>query len=115
MSIHLAGGSRLALALLFLPTAALAEDGEGHDTKRHDDVLVVAQREPAAIEQAPNTRASVTAGQIQTTINALNVEDALKYLPSLVIRKRHIGDTQSPLATRTSAVNMPSAWSASSA
>ena len=104
MSIHLAGASRLTLALLFLPTAALAEEGEGHDTKRHDDVLVVAQREAAAIEQAPNTRASVTAEQIQTTINAVNVEDTLKYLPSLVVRKRHIGDTQSPLATRTSGV-----------
>jgi iron complex outermembrane receptor protein len=32
----------------------------------------------------------------------VNVEDTLKYLPSLVVRKRHIGDTQAPLATRTS-------------
>ena len=32
----------------------------------------------------------------------MNVEDALKYLPSLIVRKRHIGDTQAPLATRTS-------------
>ena len=28
----------------------------------------------------------------------------LRYLPSLLVRKRHIGDTQAPLATRTSGV-----------
>ena len=39
---------------------------------------------------------------VATTINALTVEQALKYLPSLVVRQRHIGDTQAPLATRTS-------------
>ena len=29
---------------------------------------------------------------------------SLRYLPSLLVRKRHIGDTQAPLATRTSGV-----------
>ena len=104
MSIHFGGASRLILALFLLPTAAFAEESDGHDTKPHDDVLVVAQREAAAIEQSPATRATITAEQIRTTINAVNVEDTLKYLPSLVVRKRHIGDTQSPLATRTSGV-----------
>ena len=37
-------------------------------------------------------------------MNVVNVEDALRYLPSLLVRKRHIGDTQAPLATRTSGV-----------
>ena len=67
-----------------------------------DDILVTAQRQTQTIENAPSTRAIVTADQIATTINAVNVEDALKYLPSLIVRKRHIGDTQAPLATRTS-------------
>ena len=39
---------------------------------------------------------------IATTIHAQTVEDTLKYLPSLVVRKRHIGDSQAPIATRTS-------------
>ncbi|MEJ0066057.1 MAG: hypothetical protein WDM85_12080 [Caulobacteraceae bacterium] len=34
--------------------------------------------------------------QIETTINAVNAEDALKYLPDVLIRKRHIGDTPGP-------------------
>lgn len=67
-----------------------------------DDILVTAQRQTQTIENAPTSRASVDANTIAATINARNVEDALKYLPSLVVRKRHIGDSQAPLATRTS-------------
>ncbi|WP_174296303.1 TonB-dependent receptor [Sphingomonas bacterium] len=67
-----------------------------------DDILITAQRKVQTIENAPASRASVDATTIATTINARNVEDTLKYLPSLVVRKRHIGDSQAPLATRTS-------------
>ena len=35
----------------------------------------------------------------------MNVEDTLKYLPSLLVRKRYVGDTQAPLATRTTGLN----------
>ena len=70
--------------------------------KPQDDILVVAQRRTQKIDNAPGSVATVTADTIATTVNALNVEQALKYLPSLVIRQRHIGDTQAPLATRTS-------------
>ena len=72
------------------------------EARRTDDILVIAERQTRTIEAAPNSHASVTAAEIATTINAINVEDTLKYLPSLVVRKRHIGDTQAPLATRTS-------------
>ena len=50
----------------------------------------------------PNTTESITADQIAEKINVINVEDALKYLPSLIVRKRNFGDQQAPLATRTS-------------
>src|SRR3954466_6633166 len=46
----------------------------------------------------------VTASKAQEQINAVNTEDMLKYAPSLVVRKRHYGDTQDPVATRTSGV-----------
>ena len=42
--------------------------------------------------------------QAQISINAVNTEDMMKYMPSIVVRKRHYGDTQDPLATRTSGV-----------
>ena len=66
------------------------------------DILVTAQKQQEGIENAPSTRATIDARTIQATVNAVNVEDTLKYLPSLIVRKRHIGDTQAPLATRTS-------------
>lgn len=72
------------------------------DEQRAGDILVTAQRRADTIENAPNARAAVTDETIRTTINARNVEDTLRYLPSLTVRKRHIGDTQAPLATRTS-------------
>jgi len=66
------------------------------------DILITAQRQRQSIENAPSTTASIDADQISRSVNAMNVEDTLKYLPSLIVRKRHIGDTQAPLATRTS-------------
>jgi iron complex outermembrane receptor protein len=52
--------------------------------------------------QLPATTESVTRQQIGETINVMNTEDALKYLPSLIVRKRNFGDQYAPLATRTS-------------
>ena len=40
----------------------------------------------------PTTRETVTREDIERTINATDAEDALKYLPSLLVRKRYIGD-----------------------
>jgi len=64
--------------------------------------LITAERQSRTIENAPTTRATIDADRLATTVNAVNVEDSVKYLPSLIVRKRHIGDTQAPLATRTS-------------
>ena len=47
----------------------------------------------------PSTRTEIAA-----TVNATTVEDALKYLPAIFVRRRHIGDTQAPITTRTSGV-----------
>jgi iron complex outermembrane receptor protein len=55
--------------------------------------------------QLPQTASSVTAAQIDETINAVDVEDAVKYFPSIFVRKRNYGDNQPVLATRTWGVN----------
>jgi iron complex outermembrane receptor protein len=44
--------------------------------------------------------ASVTATRVRQTVNALDAEDAVKYLPSVFLRKRNNGDTQATMATR---------------
>ncbi len=85
-----------AVSFAALATPSLADDAPP------GDILVTAQKQQGRIENAPSSRATVDAKTIAATTNAVNVEDAVKYLPSLIVRKRHIGDTQAPLATRTS-------------
>ncbi len=91
------------LASAAAPHAAHAAHTRADDADDQHDIVVTAQQ-AATGNAAPATRASVTARQVEDTVNAVNVEDTVKYLPSLVVRKRHIGDTQAPLATRTSGV-----------
>ena len=56
-------------------------------------VTVVGGGQPTSLPtQIPATMESVTREQIERTVNATDSEDALKYLPSLLVRKRYIGD-----------------------
>lgn len=55
--------------------------------------------------QLPQTTASTTAAQIETTTNAVDAADTIKYLPSLLVRKRNYGDNQEVLATRNWGIN----------
>lgn len=80
---------------------AQAEDADPQGHSGHD-ILVVGQMHNDTIENAPSTRVTIDADRIAATVNAVTVEDTIKYLPSLVVRKRHIGDTFAPIATRTS-------------
>lgn len=86
-------------AALTLSMPAIAADAPDNA----NDIVVTAQKS-ATIDNPPSTVASITAAQIDTVVNGPGIEDALKYLPSLLVRKRNIGDQQSPLATRTSGV-----------
>ncbi len=55
---------------------------------------------PALQAQTLKVSASVTAQQAQETVNIVDPEDAVKYLPSVFLRKRNNGDTQATLGTR---------------
>ena len=55
--------------------------------------------------QLPQTTASITAAQIEQKINVVDTEDALKYMPSLFVRKRNAGDNQAVLASRVWGIN----------
>lgn len=58
--------------------------------------------------QIPTTIEGVTREQIEHAINATDSEDALKYLPSLLVRKRYIGDyNHAVLSTRASGTGNP--------
>ena len=51
-----------------------------------------------------NTFSAAVAGgtvgvAVAASVNVINTEDALKYLPNIFVRKRHVGDTQAPITT----------------
>src|SRR5687767_1691190 len=48
----------------------------------------------------PSGAESVGALHMTETVNSLDAEDALKYLPGIFLRKRNPGDTQATMATR---------------
>ncbi|MEP7345714.1 MAG: TonB-dependent receptor [Gemmatimonadaceae bacterium] len=68
-------------------------------------IKVVAERDPAPRRSAlqlatlPVT-ATVTAKSIEESVNVVDAEDAVKYLPSIFLRKRNNGDTQAVMGTR---------------
>lgn len=63
--------------------------------------LTISQPRPSVVADNPSPSALVTQEQIRE-INVINVEDALKYTPSLFVRKRYVGDRNGIIATRTS-------------
>jgi len=66
-------------------------------------VTIVGSRPTSLPTQIPTTIEGISAEQIEQTINASDSEDALKYLPSLMVRKRFIGDyNHAVLSTRAS-------------
>jgi iron complex outermembrane receptor protein len=71
-----------------LPSLDVTAQGQGR-TKS-----AVPQNVPAVIE-------SVTASQIEAQVNAITTAETLKYLPSIEVRERYIGDRNAIVSTRT--------------
>ncbi len=90
----------LAQSATVLPDAEVVADKVKPDTSNalQDPVFVARQN-------LPQTRATTTRQQIEDTLNIFDAEDAVKYFPSVFVRKRNEGDTQPVLATRTWGVN----------
>lgn len=115
MRFSLLHGAALGLPLTLLASSiAWANDGSGvqpdasvpeSDVTSLGAVKVTAAPQKLAAPGFPATLASVPSERVEATINAVDVEDAAKYLPSVFIRKRNYGDTQPVLATRTWGLN----------
>ena len=93
--------SRIAMAVaiafpLALPAISLAQSTTASDTGapvKSLGVVTITSGAPTSLPtQIPTTIEGVTRAQIEQTINATDSEDALKYFPSLVVRRRYIGD-----------------------
>ncbi len=84
--------SRIALAVAAaFPLVALAQNQP--PTKNLGVVTVTGSGQPTSLPtQIPTTMEGVTGKQIEQSINATDSEDAIRYFPSLLVRKRYIGD-----------------------
>ncbi|WP_028311325.1 TonB-dependent receptor [Derxia gummosa] len=78
------------------PTGPVAHDSHATaaDTPvRHLGIVTVRSARPSSLPtQIPTTTEGVTREDIERSVNATDAEDALKYFPSLLVRKRYIGD-----------------------
>lgn len=89
----------LALAIFLLLAGnlpAVAEESE----KQLGEMTVKSCKTPVP-KDLPATSEGVTARQINETVNAQTTAATLKYLPSIVVRERFIGDRNGIVSTRT--------------
>jgi iron complex outermembrane recepter protein len=76
---------------------------ESEMTRSLGTIVVTARRSSSLPTYIPTTIEGISGERVADTINASDAEDALKYLPSLNVRKRFIGDyDHAVLATRAS-------------
>ena len=72
-------------------------------------VITVTALQPTSLPtQIPTTTHSITGREIEDTLNATDSEDALKYFPSLLVRKRYQSDyNHAMLSSRASGTSNP--------
>jgi len=108
---HCIAAVRLALVAAFPLASAGAIAQQSADTPpvllAHHTTLervTVTSNRPATLPvEIPTTLESITGDTISKSINATDAEDALRYFPSLNVRKRYIGDyDHAVLASRAS-------------
>ena len=75
------------------PNAPSTPDNPDDGPSRELGVVTVRASRPSSLPtQIPTTVHSITRDDIAHSINATDSQDALKYFPSLLVRKRYIGD-----------------------
>jgi iron complex outermembrane receptor protein len=82
----------IGVALIVTSTAGMAQESE------LGAISVYGER-PAAFRNITTSTATATADLIEHT-NVINTEDAVKYLPSIQIRKRYVGDRNAIVSSR---------------
>ncbi len=91
-----------AFPLSVLPAIVLATETAENATQA-ERVIINGDRPSSLPKEIPTTIEGINAKTMEQTINAIDAEDALKYLPSLLVRKRYVGDyNHAVLATRAS-------------
>jgi iron complex outermembrane receptor protein len=114
LKVPLAAGDEIPLTLVFreagdveveirVESRDAAAAAENEMSRSMGTVTVVARRPSSLPTHIPATLEGITGESVARTINATDSEDALKYFPSLVVRKRYTGDfDHAVLASRAS-------------
>jgi len=63
--------------------------------------VVVTEQKSAVPDNVPSTTETFSKQQIEDSVNAMTSAEVLKYLPSVAVRERYIGDRNGILSTRT--------------
>src|SRR5882762_9235786 len=98
----------LAFAQARPDTLSVDNDGQQPQSPQQSQqiqqrVTISGGRPSSLPTEIPTKIEGIDAKTMERTINATDAEDALKYLPSLLVRKRYIGDyNHAVLATRAS-------------
>jgi iron complex outermembrane receptor protein len=82
----------LTLSMAALPVARAQTTDQESSTKSLGIVVVTGTQPTSLPTTIPTTIEGITRAKIEASINATDSEDALKYFPSLLVRKRYIGD-----------------------
>ena len=85
-------------------------EAKNNDATELETVDVVSKQKKKSKSRAeqdrlPQTTESITREKAEENINAMNTEDLVKYMPSVTVRKRYIGDTNAPVSTRTTTLS----------
>lgn len=100
LGVVLPAGMAIAFPFVCAPLAFAQADTP---VKALGTVTVNSGQPTSLPTQIPTTIEGITREQLERTVNATDSEDALKYLPSLLVRKRYIGDyNHAVLSTRAS-------------
>ncbi|HEX5049359.1 MAG TPA: TonB-dependent receptor, partial [Gammaproteobacteria bacterium] len=85
------------------PSTAPSARPRGTPSRELGTMTVIGRRESSLPAQIPTTVEGIDREQLDAKVNAVDAEDALKYFPSLLVRKRYIGDyDHAVLASRAS-------------
>ena len=101
--------STFALAISLLAGAAPAYAADNATTGAADaaaeapadPTIVVLGQQKTNVAKVPAVVQSITAEDMKTSINSLTSGASIKYLPSLEVRERYIGDRNGIIQTRT--------------
>lgn len=89
-----------ALAAALIPLAAAAHGADGAGDKELGEMVIKGEKSPVP-RNLPAVTESMSAQQIEESVNAVTAAETIKYLPSMVVRERFIGDRNAIIATRT--------------